>query len=58
MIEITNGLVRIKVPKKDVKTFLRIGWKEILKEQKDKKIKENKNRNNGTNKINSSSKQG
>lgn len=53
MTEVTNGLVRIKVLQKDLKSYLDLGWKKITK---NKKINKNNSLKNGKDKINSDSK--
>ena len=52
MIELTNGLIRIKVPSRDLKSYLKLGWKQV---QKTKKT--NSESKNGKDKTSSKSKQ-
>ena len=52
MIELTNGLITITVPKRGHRTFLESGWK-IKEKSKDKNPKDN-----GNKETSSESKQG
>ncbi len=52
MIELTNGLIRIKVPNRDLDSYLKLGWKKV---QKAKKV--NSESKNGKVKTSSDSKQ-
>lgn len=51
MIEITNGLIKLKVPKRDLKTYISLGYKQISQPVvKKPKTKDDKNTTNSNSK--------
>ncbi|MCI9585262.1 MAG: hypothetical protein HFH45_01340 [Bacilli bacterium] len=49
MIEITNGVTKVKVPKGDLDSFLKLGYKTIKIKKTESKPKEEKPKVNGKN---------
>ena len=56
MIEITNGVTKVKVPERDLDSFLKLGYQTIQAKKVTSKTKEEKPKTNGKNTTNSNSK--
>ena len=56
MIEITNEIVKISIPKRDLDSYLKIGWK-LVKRKKSNSDKEMPKNKNGNKEIKGSTKQ-
>lgn len=54
MIEVTNGVVKVEIPKRDLDNFSKLGYKEVAKPKPKMKTKEV----NGKDKPKSNTKQG